>query len=158
MESVKIVFSIKELFDKLSILSYNLLFHGDSITSSSKAVELCVDVENFSWFLSVLRRADGVIRGKIEHVIDKDGMLEELKRLSLEQDDDSLVYVIKLSHSLQMFILSDAIEDALIAEVYRHWALLKGLKYSPNYNEVMDRLKSISLMVERPVKLKYRIN
>lgn len=164
MDTVTITFLKNDLFKVLSSNTYNMIntIADPDIVSGNKIMEYYIDEEQYGWFLSALNRADAMVRCKIAHITDNSQMIEHLKeKISENSDtdsDDTLTYMIKLSHHLQLYMISDAIEDALVAEMSRLWCINKKTNPPLDYQEIMNRLKSISLMVESRVRRNYFIN
>lgn len=164
MELIEITFSKKELFKVASIYSYNQILNDVIHFKNSSPTEITINEEHFEWFLKTINKADGIIQRKISHILDHDTMLKELKikiskkETTDEEIEDEIKYIVKLSHVLQIYTLTDAIEDALIAEVFKNWCVERGLLISNEHGRVMDNLRSISLMIDTNCRRPYILN
>ncbi|MFI3268265.1 MAG: hypothetical protein R3Y51_06060 [Rikenellaceae bacterium] len=164
MAKLEITISKKTLFKLLQLFSYNQTFNDVANRNIDNISDISITGNDDEWFLKHIDRADAFVQRKIAHILDHDAMLKELKyRLSKETsaediNSENLKYMVCISHDLQIHLLSDAIEDALIAEMFRYWCSQKGLINNNNYNQTIDNLRSISLMVNSKCRIPYVMN
>lgn len=158
METITITFSRNELFKNAVNYSYNK-------TNDISDRHLHIGNEQYDWFNIALDRADAKIKRLIAHIIDNNSMINRLKeRIKLSESDpnyfvDELIYDIQITHHFQLYTISDAIEEALISDIYRQWVLLKKTDtYELEHREIISKLKSISLMIESRIVRPYSVN